>query len=105
MQGLSESWIRTWYEVVSQDWNTYEEWEEKYGPEADKDAYVKMLFVVNRFNNIGLLSRENAIDADLLYNIYLPSSIMRTWKRVEPLVLERRKHVNDPDMFGAFEYL
>jgi len=105
LQMISEEDYRKWFEVITQQWSTYDEWFERYGPNTNLDAYITTQFMIHRYNNYGILLREGIIDSKILFEFNIPSSIIRLWEKVEPIILQRRLDLNHPEIYSAFEYL
>ena len=104
-QNISVEYAKAYEEVMLMtDWNTYEEFDQKYGRENNPDASAKWIYITRVYNLAGIYLEEGA-DPDLLFKLYPDSAIINLWEKFEPIILERRKRFNDPDRFKPLEYL
>ena len=101
----TEEGFKTYQEVMSrQDWKTFDEFWEKYGPTVNPDAAAKVFWLVSRYNVLGFLVKEGLIDFKLIYR-YNPRNIIRAWERFEPYVMGVRKRFNNPTLYDSFKWL
>jgi len=92
-------------EVSALEWETVEDWHRKYSVLADPDAWSSYLYISRLYNMAGVLLMENVAEADLIYKLYDPATLISFWERHEPIVLYRRERVNDPSFYEPFEFL
>jgi hypothetical protein len=98
-------YMETFTYVMSKPIKTHEEFREHFDPIEKPEAFAKYIFLGTRYQNLGLMLQEGKIDADLLFKIFTPRTIMQIWEKILPHESETRKRFNDPDHYSAFEYL
>jgi len=104
-QNYSLEYARAFHEVqMMNDWVTVEEFEEKYGRENNLEANSKWLYVMRLYNLAGLYLKEGA-DPDLIFELYPAVAILNLWELFEPVIIDRRDRVNDPNRLGPLEHL
>jgi hypothetical protein len=87
--------------IVLQQWEDFNEWNEKYGAFTNPDAYLKFTRINEFFNTIGLLVKTGVIDENIPYE-QGGDVILSSWRKVEPLVYAMRK--DSPKLWSTFEY-
>jgi hypothetical protein len=85
-------------------WDSYDDWLEKYGPDTNIEAWSSFVSVGSFFDGIGVLVSRKLIDLELVDDL-MSSSIIWLWEKMEPVVLERRKRRNRPQLWEFVEYL
>ena len=105
IQSADLPYIKAWSNVLSKKVSTLEEWDEIYHPIKNPELFAEVLFIQARFQSIGVMLKEKLIEPELLYKIYTPNLILITWEHYRRKLLTRRAEVNDPTMWGEFEYL
>jgi len=88
----------------SWDWTDYDDFMRRYGPETNMDAWAFWGSVFEYFHGVGILVEQRLIDAHLIYEL-MSGPIMRYWQKVEPILEERRKHLDFPDAIDSVKYL
>ena len=88
----------------SWDWTDYDDFMRKYGPETNIDAWAFWGSVFEYFHGVSVMVEQGLIDAHLIYEL-MSGPILRYWQKVEPLLKERRKHLDFPDAIDSVEYL
>jgi hypothetical protein len=95
-----------WYDVAyTQKFVSYEEWQEKYGPSVNPEAYRNLQAALNFGNTFGVILKEGLIEPDILYQFWPPFSNLAVWRKAEPVVKVWRERYNDPSLYASFEYL
>ena len=95
-----------WGEVMFvQEWNSLDEMIEKYSWSKEPKARANFSYVLNLYNNVGLLLQEKIADPELLFKVFDPVSLLTTWSKFEPIILEMRKQTNYEAQGEGFEYL
>jgi hypothetical protein len=61
---LSEEAQRRWIDLINMEWTDYDDFERKYGSDANPDNYAKRFTVWSSCNVLGHLLRKNVADAD-----------------------------------------
>ena len=72
--------------ALLQQFDTYEEWQEKYGPQVNPEAYSNLIAVLNMGNTFGVILKEGLIEPEILYQFWLPNANLIIWRRVELLI-------------------
>ena len=91
------------------DFKTPEEFIKKYSYLVNKDAFSKLMYILNNYNLVGLLLMEKLADADELFMIYPPNMFMTLYERFRFFIHINR--VNEagevvvPDFFKPLEFL
>ena len=106
LQGYSLEYTKAFAEVWRYtDFETVEEFTDKYGWRSDPETFSKYLFVTRIYNLAGILLQENMADSDLIFKLYPPASVIGIWERFEPLIFDRRRRINHPGFYEPFEFL
>ena len=99
-------YMRSWADVMFiQDWNTFEELNERYPWDTHFEERTRVLYILNTYNNLGLILREKVVDSKLVFDLYSPSTIITTWKKYEEFLKTIRRISDDPTEYNAFDYL
>ena len=106
LEGYSLEYTKAFSEVASfTDWETPEEFEEKYGIHTNPEAFSKYLFIQRRFSLAGILLKENIADADLIFQLFPPTAIIRIFEQFEPAMRFAREKRNYSKMQESFEFI
>ena len=92
-------------DAIGQQFDTYEEWQEKYGPLANPEAYSSLMTLVGYTNTYGLILKEGLLEADLLYQLWTPTTALSVWHRAEPVIKAWREKYKDHNLYAPFEDL
>lgn len=104
-QSYSLEYAKAFQEVtLMRDWKDYDEFEDKYGREANIDASSKWMYIMRIYNLAGIHLHEGA-DPDLIFKLYPPSAVITLWELFEPIIQRRRERDNDPQRHKPLEYL
>ena len=76
-------WIQLNDIVWHHEWEDFEEWMNKYGPE-NHEEYAKWYSVGSYLEGIGVLVKRNLIDIDLVDDL-LEGVIIDYWNKNEPI--------------------
>jgi hypothetical protein len=96
---------RTWTETIwRMDWDDYQDWYHKYGPETNPDGWSSMQSVHAFFEGIGVLVNRGLIDIKMVDDM-MSSNIIITWEKFRPLIYQIREEWNVPQMWEWVEYL
>ena len=95
---------KTHIELLDYEWNDYEDFERKYGSDANIESYSKRASLWLWFNGIGLLVEKGLVDPEMVY-FTAGNQALWTWAKFESVIKEigRRYHVEDSLIH--FEYL
>ena len=102
LQSFDLPFAKAWGDVMFKD---PEKWSEVYNPRVNLETYANMVFLQNRYQNLGIMVREKVVDPELLFQIFNPMSIISAWEHYRENIESRRKSGNQPSLFDAFEYL
>jgi hypothetical protein len=76
VQSLSLEYTRTFADVMSYTgWKDVEEFNEKYGWRSNPEAWSKLLLIERIYNSVGILLKENMVNADIVFELYPPNAI------------------------------
>ena len=85
-------------------WSDTEDFWRKYGAETNIDEYSRIASAGNYFKGIGVLLKKGLIDRMFIYDL-LSSPLKVYWERMGPVILERRRVTNNPNLFAFVDYL
>lgn len=105
-QSLSLDYTRSYWEIVTwTDWETVEEFNEKYGMPNNPESQAKFVYIMRQYSMAGILLKENMANADLIYQLYPAQAVIRLWEQFEPVILDVREKRNSPTHLEDFEFL
>jgi hypothetical protein len=90
--------------IYDQEYESYEEWVEKYGPRTNREAYVSYYYVTRIYQCLAHLVREDVLPLEILAEQIRPRAIITLWETIQPVVRHHREHTN-PKAFDDLEYL
>ncbi len=90
--------------VYVYQWTDYDDWLRKYGPDADPEAWANFNSVGYFFDGIGVLVHKKLIDIQLVDDL-MSSAVIWLWDKTGPIIRERRKRRNRPQIWEWVEYL
>jgi hypothetical protein len=91
-------------ELISMEWEGYDDFMNKYGSENNRDAFSKRYSTWYRFNGIGLLVKDGLIDVDRVYEL-MNEVILWQWEKFGDIIIESREHFKVPDWMEGFEHV
>jgi hypothetical protein len=101
----STEYTKTWVDVKNMsDWETPEEFVQKYGIVNNPVAMSKWLYIMRIFSLAGLHLQEG-VDPDLLFQLYPIGAIIGLWEQFEPIILYQRERENSQNSHKTFEQL
>ena len=98
-----DSWKRH-RETNYWEWADYDDFEKKYGSDNNPEAYASRLTDWYWMNTVGLMIKNNLIDAEMTYDTF-GSSIIWSWQMWEPIILEQRSRYMGDNWMEYFEFL
>jgi hypothetical protein len=106
---LSEEYWDKVLEVLYQEWNTYEEWYQKYGSRSNKESWLKFQTICVFFNSLGEITKDLKMGINVVQDALGPVALM-IWEKIEPVVEgERKRYLEQYGMkikyLDDFEYL
>jgi hypothetical protein len=103
-QSYSLEYIRTFNEVMLMtDWETPEEWDEKYYRTNNVEAFSKWNYITRLYEMAGLLMRQGA-DPDIIFAFYPEGAVINLWEQYESIVHYMRDKWGPP-FLDSLEYL
>jgi hypothetical protein len=92
------------------DFKSVEEFRSKYSRFVNPEAHTRIYYVLNHYNNLGILLKDGLIDADLLFQLYSPWSIVSVYEKYElPIIRTQGVSPNgvmyDPMAYYGIKYL
>ena len=88
-------------QVCSIEYKDYEDYLERY---SEKPENMTLKILGNYFEGIGILVYRKLVEADIVYDFW-GDIIQSSWEKIQPLVVDMRKDIGDPNMFRFWEYL
>jgi hypothetical protein len=85
-------------------WTDTEDFWRKFGAETNITEYSRVASVGNYFKGIGVLLKKGLIDKMFIYDL-LSSPLKLYWERLGPVILERRRLTDNPNLFAFVDYL
>jgi hypothetical protein len=94
--------------LYNQEWDSFEEYLQKYGPTSNPEEFNKFLKVADVYQSLGAFVEDGVFNIKTVFN-HEGVWIIAAWEKMEPLIRGIRKlpeyartHVN---MFPQFEFL
>lgn len=99
-------------EIINQEWETYDDFMEKYGSETNPDAWTRWMSTGAFYNGIGILLKQGLIGIALVEEL-LSNAVFISWVRMGPIVKDWRERdrrfeggrSSKYNFFHGFEYL
>ena len=95
-------WTRV---LFQQNWTTFREWDEGWGPLVNSEAATEVYTVVQMFVGAGAILKEGVIDAETLFQFLPQLTIRVSYDRYRPWIEGLRMAYNDPEFAKMFDYL
>jgi hypothetical protein len=89
--------------VYLYEWDDYNDFIEKYGPFNNPSAFGKFWNVLDFWNELGILVKNQVISMDLIYEQW-SGGVIETWEKYKPIILEWRA-AGETNLGDSFEYL
>jgi hypothetical protein len=74
-------------------WKNYEDFMSKYGPDANPDEWLTLMYTLYPFEQLGILTKQRLFDPPMMYQM-VGGFIIGLWEKVEPIFNEYRKRMN-----------
>jgi len=94
-----------WADVMNMEWDTVEEFFEKYGIRNNPRAFAKWNYVMFTYQSLGAMLKEGLIDPDHFFEVYGPIGLLLSWVKNKPVIQYFREGYRYPDSLGNIEYL
>ncbi|MBN2335251.1 hypothetical protein JXL21_06790 [Candidatus Bathyarchaeota archaeon] len=95
---------RDFIELMNYEWESYEDFEHKYGSDVDTESFAQRFSMMFYFEGVGVMLKDGWIDIDKVSKL-LTNYPMWIWEKYESIILEQRVRYGIPAMFESFEYL
>ena len=101
-----EIWVKREYtELLQWHWDDFDDFERKYGLDANPEAFNQRHASFQWANFVGNLLMKGLIDRELVYKT-LPFAVSQLWSKFGAIIEEQRVRYNfGPDYNSGFEYL
>ena len=86
------------------EWNTFEEWMEKYGPQGDREAYTNWVSLQNALQGIGHLVSEGYVRPETVSGL-MGAIPTLNWERNEPIIRGLREKLGSSTLWDDVESL
>ena len=93
-----------WELEIDWEYTDYDDFMSKYGPEADRDAYMRFHRLFAYYEGMGIYVKRGLVSAGLIDD-FISGDIIEIWEKYEPIMSEIRVRDNAPAAFEHFEYL
>ena len=104
-QSIDKEWLKAYANVISTDFEDFEDFIQIYNAKTNPDGFAEWSLIAMRFDLIGIMLKEGTIDAEMVFKIYSPHSVMRAWEKMSPIFDVARESRNMPEHREGFEYL
>ena len=86
------------------DWETPEEFLDKYGADVNPEARSKWIYIMRMYEMAGL-SLHGGADPEILFELWSVVAVINLWEQFESVIIYQRERNNAPFMYEPFEYL
>jgi hypothetical protein len=100
----SESFKRSYYEIMRWEWTDYHEYAKKYGPDTNPEKNLTRGNVGSFFEGLGVLIKNKQISPELVDDL-ISQHIITYWEKFGPIMKEARIRLNYPHAAEWVEYL
>jgi hypothetical protein len=100
----SDEYLKAWAEIMKWEYKDYDDYMSKYGGEANPDAYLMYRKVFGYLEGTGVLVKRGLIDPYFVDDL-MSGMIVSYWDKFKPIILERRRRLNWPQVGEQIEYL
>ncbi len=100
---VDDGFLQMYFEVMEYDFETFDEFWDKYGPSANRETASKMYTVLLLFENLGSMVREDLFGIRLVARS-LHGPVIEVWNKIQPIIDEWRERWNYPRQWSEFEY-
>jgi len=90
--------------TINWEWRDFEDWQKKYGPKTNIEAYSSWAAVGNYFKGVGVLVQKKMIDISLVDEL-ISSLVINYWEKCEHVIKEYRMQYRHPKAWIWVEYL
>jgi hypothetical protein len=101
----TEDFITKVTELMYMEWEDYDDFENKYGSDVNRENYNTRMVVWGAFDSLGNLLRTGMADKDILYGSIFTYNSVQVWNKYEDILTINRKLYSGPEGWIGFEYL
>ncbi len=101
---VNSNGMKSYFELMNYEWTDYEDFEKKYGSDANIDSTAKRYSMWSDYNTMGTMVRKGIINIEDLYDMG-QLGIIFLWAKYRPIIEEGRKRYNGKNYLKDFEYL
>ena len=95
---------RHYYQMMDMEWDNFDDFNSKYGFEANPDFYDEWVRIWRNMNYYGLLIKDGLTNAST-YVQYIGDGTPIFWGKFKPIIEEMRILSDDPEMYIGIEIL
>jgi hypothetical protein len=93
-------------QIMSLQWDNYEDFDSQYGHDSNSDIHIKLNSFFQGYNGLGFLMKKNRmIESSIIFVLLDGSKIIRQWEKFKPIILKRREINQDTSYLKWYEYL
>jgi hypothetical protein len=74
----------------------------RYGPETNPDEWLNLMYTLYPFEQLGILMKQGMFAPPMMYH-QLGGFIIGLWEKVEPVLNEYRKRMDDESLYEYTE--
>ena len=100
----SKEGVRSYLELLNMSWKDYDDFERKYGTDANFENAVTRVNIWFTYDSLGHLLRKGLIDLETVYDSAGVFTLW-TWDKFEPILDEHRRRYVGNDVYRGWEYL
>ena len=104
-QMINQDFIRMQQELLRMEWNSYDDFEQKYGSDFNLDNTAKRYTLWYFWDGIGHLYRKGLIDKDTMYTLGTSGAVTWVWDKFRSIIYEIRRRYNLHNLGENFEWL
>ncbi len=98
-------YVRRWADFTYLwEYDDYDDWWIKYGPEGNLDAFAYFITNSIQKEGIGVMVKRGLLDVGLISEL-ISGMIMKDWEKLEPIIREYRVRESYPHFQEYHEYL
>jgi hypothetical protein len=87
-QTRTPEFMKQWSTVMDMEFTGRQEWNEKYGPSANPEAFSAYMTVLQTYNSIAQLVKNDILDVETLYDLIMPVAFLYAWEKAKPQITE-----------------
>ncbi len=87
-QTRTPEFMKQWSMVRNMEFTGNADWNEKYGPRADPEAFSAYMTVLQTYNSIAQLVKKGIMDIETLYDLIMPAAFKYAWEKAKPQITQ-----------------